>query len=79
MYGVSMYTLQYKEFGSHVKTWKTDTVPSLAYTLTKLEPGVSYLVRAKSNNEFGASSPSHVLEITTLKGEKKVFCLIIVS
>ena len=69
MYGVSLYSLQYKQFGSNIKTWKTAPVPSLTHTLTGLEPGASYMVRVKSLNDFGASDPSDILEIRTLKGE----------
>lgn len=71
MYGVSMYSVQYKEFGSHINTWRTASVTSLAHTVTKLKPGASYLMRAKSKNEYGASEPSSLLEITTLKAEAK--------
>ena len=71
MYSVALYYIQYKEFGSNIKTWKSAPVTSLSYTLTSLKSGASYMVRAKSQNDYGAGDPSDVLEITTIKGKKE--------
>jgi hypothetical protein len=69
MYRVSLYSLQYKEFGEGVKTWKTfASVPSLKHKLSDLEPGSSYMVRVKAHNDYGLSDPSELLEIKTIKG-----------
>lgn len=72
MYQVSLYSLQYKEFGKGVKIWKTfASVSALQHKLSDLEPGSSYMIRVKAHNDYGLSEPSEMLEIKTIKG--KVF------
>ncbi|KAK3732612.1 hypothetical protein QZH41_016083 [Actinostola sp. cb2023] len=65
MFAISGYLLQYKQFG-HV-TWMTyDTVKGDNHRIDGLDAGTGYLIRTKSQNKYGHSKPSGILEITTL-------------
>ena len=63
-YAISGYLLQFKKFGT--KKWSQFTTTlGMNHRLTKLEPGTYYLVRLKSENEFGKGRPSENMELRT--------------
>lgn len=63
-YAISGYLLQFKKF--RTKKWSQFTTTlGMNHKLTKLEPDTYYLVRLKSENEFGKGKPSENLELQT--------------
>ena len=73
MYFISGYSLQYKKFGKG--QWE-----QFAFTgennhkLSDLEHATAYLVRLKSENEFGRGIPSESLELLTEKSRLQCYC-----
>lgn len=68
MYLISGYSLQFKKFGT--KQWTVfDTVKTSNRRLDDLKPGTAYMVRLKSNNPYGASEPSEMVEFKTLESK----------
>ena len=66
MYAISAYSLQFKKFGT-TKWTQFTTTRGENHRLTNLEHGTAYLVRLKSENEFGRGLPSENLELLTKK------------
>ena len=76
MYFINGYSLQYKKFGKG--QWE-----QFAFTgennhkLSDLEHDTAYLVRLKSENEFGRGIPSESLELLTEKSRLQCYCSVI--
>ena len=68
MYRITGYSLQFQKSGT--KQWTVfDTVKTSNRRLDGLKPGTAYMVRLKSNNPYGASEPSEMVEFKTLESK----------
>lgn len=71
LYSINGYSLEYRTFAA--KQWEMfDTVRGTNRRLDGLEPGVAYMVRLKSNNPYGVSEPSRMLEFKTPEGMYRI-------